>query len=256
MSDEGVLQGGSGGPLMVLLHGMGASAAVWEPFLDASDWPGRWIAVDLPGHGRAPPLDRYSYGGHAARVAEQLGTDHVDLVVGHSLGGAVALALASGWFGLQITKVVSIAMRVAPWSDNDLGTFARLSARPPRWYDERSAALERALRVAGLSELADTSSAVADRGVISADGCFRAAWDPSAATTAATAPSATAMLANVDGTPIHVVATAATEALDAPQSLPGTVTQTVFDGVRHNVHVEHPADTWEVVSAFWTSHHR
>ena len=41
--------GGSDGPLLLLLHGLGATGAVWTrllaQFQDA--WPGRWAAPDL-----------------------------------------------------------------------------------------------------------------------------------------------------------------------------------------------------------------
>jgi pimeloyl-ACP methyl ester carboxylesterase len=50
--------GGSGEPVLLLLHGLGATGDVWEGWrpLLARRWPGRWLAPDLPGHGgsRAP----------------------------------------------------------------------------------------------------------------------------------------------------------------------------------------------------------
>ena len=79
----------------VLLHGVMARAATWwriGPALAACGWD--TSAVDLPGHGDAPglggPVDLAAF---AARTAERL-PDRVDLLVGHSLGAVVALALA------------------------------------------------------------------------------------------------------------------------------------------------------------------
>src|SRR5947207_13319960 len=60
-ADLRVHEGGSGQPLLVLLHGLGATGDVWAGWwpLLARRWPGRCIAPDLPGHGSSPPLDAY-----------------------------------------------------------------------------------------------------------------------------------------------------------------------------------------------------
>ena len=65
--DLHVERGGTGEPLLVLLHGMGANATVWKPLLPfvAAQWPGRWIAPDLRGHGRSPCQPPYGCGVHA-----------------------------------------------------------------------------------------------------------------------------------------------------------------------------------------------
>jgi hypothetical protein len=71
-----VLEGGGRQPLLILLHGLGATAEVWEgwrPLLEER-WPGRWLAPDLPGHGGSAPLARYSFGSLAAAVADLVGT--------------------------------------------------------------------------------------------------------------------------------------------------------------------------------------
>jgi pimeloyl-ACP methyl ester carboxylesterase len=80
----------------VLLHGVTARAETWwrvGPGLAARGW--RTTAVDLPGHGDAPrlggPVDLATF---AARAAESL-PPRIDLLVGHSLGAIVALALAA-----------------------------------------------------------------------------------------------------------------------------------------------------------------
>jgi pimeloyl-ACP methyl ester carboxylesterase len=80
----------------VLLHGVTARAETWwriGPALAAHGW--HTTAVDLPGHGDAPrlggPVDLATF---AARTAELLPA-RVDLLVGHSLGAVVALALAA-----------------------------------------------------------------------------------------------------------------------------------------------------------------
>ena len=66
-----VHEGGSGEPVLVLLHGLGATGDVWGcwwPLL-ARRWPGRWLAPDLPGHGGSRPLRGYTFESFAAAVA-------------------------------------------------------------------------------------------------------------------------------------------------------------------------------------------
>lgn len=59
-----VTRGGDGDPVLLLLHGLGATAYVWRPMVALLEegWPGRWVAPDLPGHGGSAPLPRYSFG--------------------------------------------------------------------------------------------------------------------------------------------------------------------------------------------------
>ncbi len=87
------------GPAILLLHGFGASSYTWrhvEPALTASGY--RVITLDLKGFGLSekPFDDRYSIFDQAALVSQfidQIGLKKVT-VVGHSLGGGVALVLA------------------------------------------------------------------------------------------------------------------------------------------------------------------
>ncbi len=66
-----VHEGGSGEPVLLLLHGLGATGDVWEGWrpLLAERWPGRWLAPDLPGHGGSGPLPGYTFDALAAAVA-------------------------------------------------------------------------------------------------------------------------------------------------------------------------------------------
>ncbi len=88
---------GEGTPL-VLVHGIGASSSTWDPVVDRLAETGRTvITLDLPGHGRSSkePGD-YSLGALASIVRDLL--DHLAVtravVVGHSLGGGVAMQFA------------------------------------------------------------------------------------------------------------------------------------------------------------------
>ena len=60
--------GGVGEPVLLLVHGLGATGDVWRRWtpLLAERWAGRWLAPDLPGHGGSDALPGYSFGALAA----------------------------------------------------------------------------------------------------------------------------------------------------------------------------------------------
>lgn len=85
------------GPALLLLHGLGCDHRTWLPVLGELSRHFTVIAPDLLGHGRsAKPRADYSVAGYANGVRDLLtvlGVDQVT-VVGHSLGGGVALQFA------------------------------------------------------------------------------------------------------------------------------------------------------------------
>ncbi len=91
------LRTGEGIPL-VLLHGFGSESASWRPWLAELPDERPVLGIDLPGHGAS--VDREAAGFEAivsmverTILGEGLSACHL---VGHSLGGAVAAALAAG----------------------------------------------------------------------------------------------------------------------------------------------------------------
>ena len=87
----------SGGPVVVLIHGIASRAAQWAGVLADLGETCHVIAPDLLGHGEsAKPRGDYSLGAHACGLRDllaALGHDRVTLV-GHSLGGGVAMQFA------------------------------------------------------------------------------------------------------------------------------------------------------------------
>ena len=85
---------------LVFLHGLGGAQSTWANVLGEFADAYRIAALDLPGHGAsdklAPETTDYSIAGLANAVAQVL--EQLDLapavLVGHSLGGAIALHLA------------------------------------------------------------------------------------------------------------------------------------------------------------------
>jgi pimeloyl-ACP methyl ester carboxylesterase len=87
---------GSGPPLL-LLHGIANSSQTWEPVAAALAEHFTLIAPDLLGHGEsATPRGDYSLGAHASAARDLLSSlDQSRVtVVGHSLGGGVAMQFA------------------------------------------------------------------------------------------------------------------------------------------------------------------
>ena len=88
---------GGAGPPLVLVHGLGGSAANWWELAPLVTARRRLVVPDLPGHGASEPLPVVaSLGAFADRVvavAEREGALPAP-VVGHSLGGLVVLHAA------------------------------------------------------------------------------------------------------------------------------------------------------------------
>jgi pimeloyl-ACP methyl ester carboxylesterase len=84
----------SGGPVVVLVHGIASRAAQWHRVMADLGESCHVIAPDLLGHGEsAKPRGDYSLGAHACGIRDllaALGHDRVTLV-GHSLGGGIAM---------------------------------------------------------------------------------------------------------------------------------------------------------------------
>jgi pimeloyl-ACP methyl ester carboxylesterase len=85
------------GPALLLLHGLACDHTTWNPVLASLAKRYTVIAPDLLGHGKsAKPRADYSLGGYANGMRDLLtvlGIDKVT-VVGHSLGGGVAMQFA------------------------------------------------------------------------------------------------------------------------------------------------------------------
>lgn len=88
---------GDTGPRVVLIHGVGRFLEEWLPSFDALAAHNRVYALDLPGHGRSdkPLSASYRLVDLARFVNDFMGTLDINQahIVGHSLGGGIALQL-------------------------------------------------------------------------------------------------------------------------------------------------------------------
>jgi pimeloyl-ACP methyl ester carboxylesterase len=131
MADVALDDRGSGPPL-VLVHGLATTRVIWRHVLPLLSDGRRVITLDVPGFGESPPagegfvLDRV-----AKRIADGLqraGVSEPFDLVGHSMGGAVALSLAAR-DPSAIRRLVLVApagLRPMPAAAaRALGTFAK-----------------------------------------------------------------------------------------------------------------------------------
>jgi pimeloyl-ACP methyl ester carboxylesterase len=85
------------GPALLLLHGLACDHTTWDPVIEKLARHHTVIAPDLLGHGQsAKPRADYSVGGYANGMRDLLTVLDIDkvTVVGHSLGGGVAMQFA------------------------------------------------------------------------------------------------------------------------------------------------------------------
>lgn len=106
-----VLEQGNGPLTLVFLHFFGGSAREWQDVMNQLSNQYRCIAIDLRGHGDSDDFPAaYAVDDMADDIADLLRTRNVDdfVLVGHSMSGKVALALASRQpAGLQSLLLVS-----------------------------------------------------------------------------------------------------------------------------------------------------
>ena len=231
-------RGGTGPRTVLLLHGLGATAAVWSGVQAAlrRRTEVSWIAVDLPGHGGSAWEPHYSVGSMAARIAEHCRDAGPLYVVGHSLGAYLGLALASGWFGVTVRAVLGVGPKIS-WAAAEVEAARQLSSRPVRVYPTAEEAWARYRRVSGLGvDIAPDVHALA-RGTVVVEGGWRLAQDPrtfavAGAPFVSLAASAVARVRLARGAHDPMVSLAELRQFD-PASRD-------LDGIGHNAHVEAP----------------
>jgi esterase len=85
---------GDSGSLLVFCHGLFGQGRNWTGVAKALADEHRSLLVDLPQHGRSDWSERFDYLEVADEVAGVLSADDPVTLVGHSLGGKVAMVLA------------------------------------------------------------------------------------------------------------------------------------------------------------------
>lgn len=216
---------------MLLLHGLGATGGVWRGLLASVEG----VAPDLPGHGAAPWEASYTFERIAEAVRPLLGPAPVT-IVGHSMGGVVALALAA-IASDRVRQVVGLGIKVA-WPPEDVERAAAMAERPVATYDTREEAVDRFLRVSGLAGLVAPDDPLVDGAVVEEEARWRLAQDPR--TFGVGVPDMAGLLASVQ-CPV-VLARGEHDPMVTHEQLAALVPDPVIlPGLGHNAHVEDPA---------------
>jgi esterase len=149
--------GGSGEPPTLLLHGLLGSSRNWQTAGSAMAQGRRVHALDLRNHGQSPHADLMTYDAMVADVLAWMDAHAVARaeLVGHSMGGKVAMLLACRHPGrVARLVVVDIAPKDYSWPERrqefaamnelDLAALksradaeARLEPRVPGWADRK-----------------------------------------------------------------------------------------------------------------------
>lgn len=90
---------GTGNPVM-LLHGFGEDSSVWRYQVPELMKQFRLILPDLPGSGKSGMVEDMSIAGMAEVIHSIIHEENIDAcpVIGHSMGGYIALALAEKYY--------------------------------------------------------------------------------------------------------------------------------------------------------------
>src|SRR3712207_2287548 len=88
---------GSGTPALIFLHYFAGSSRSWNHVVASLGNAQRCICLDVPGFGRSPPLAAFSVHHVSQAVAAQIASFDLDsyILVGHSMGGKLAMACAA-----------------------------------------------------------------------------------------------------------------------------------------------------------------
>ncbi|HEY2650490.1 MAG TPA: alpha/beta fold hydrolase [Solirubrobacteraceae bacterium] len=253
------------GPLLLLIHGIGGTFENWQGVIEPLAHRHAILAPDLPGHGgSAPGAGDYSLGALAIGLRDLLlvlGHDRATLV-GHSLGGGIAMQLAyqfpqlverlvlvsSGGLGPEVSPVLRAA--ALPGADLFIAATARTATTAGGLVRHGLAAVgfrpsaDVAEVARGYASLADSDRRAAFlatlRGVISARG---------------QTVDATDRLYLTAGLPVLIVwgnrdpIIPVRHGQRAHEAIPGSRLE-VFDGVGHLPHLEAPGRFVAVLERF------
>ncbi len=134
--------GDVGSPGLVLVHGGAAHARWWSHLAPMFSQQYHVTALDLSGHGDSGRRQRYSHDAWSREivsVCETVGFDRPPVIVGHSLGGLVAIQTAATFGELLAGAVIVDSPVRRPDPESEEGTRGRAFRSPGVYPDLKSA---------------------------------------------------------------------------------------------------------------------
>jgi pimeloyl-ACP methyl ester carboxylesterase len=124
--------GGSPPPHWLLLHGLADTLEIWRKVAPGLERRGHAVLVDQRAHGRSSalsgPVRRAELAADIVTLLDRLAIDEA-IVVGHSMGGIVAMTTAL----IAPERIAALVL---------LGTASQVSARAAAWYEKIAEAAE------------------------------------------------------------------------------------------------------------------
>jgi pimeloyl-ACP methyl ester carboxylesterase len=171
---------GPAGRGIVLVHGGAAHSRWWDHIAPLLAVDGPVIAVDMSGHGDSGRRSSYSLDAWAREMlaaAADAGFGAPPVVIGHSMGGHVALRLA-GLFGAQIEGVVVLDSPIHDLAPEEAAAQGQRVFRGLKVYPSKEAIMARFRPVPDQPVLGYIADHVAATSVRPADGGWTWKWDP------------------------------------------------------------------------------
>ncbi|MEM8809379.1 MAG: alpha/beta hydrolase [Cyanobacteria bacterium P01_G01_bin.38] len=111
VSNLSLISEGSRQPSLVFLHYFSGAAVSWQWVIEALKCDFQCIALDLPGFGDALPLAEPSLKSYSTFVRDALAQLELDrvVVIGHSMGGKIALQVAADSASDTLERVILVA---------------------------------------------------------------------------------------------------------------------------------------------------
>jgi len=165
---------------IVLVHGGAAHARWWDHIAPLLDSGRRVAALDLSGHGDSGRRDAYTldqWSKEVLAVAADAGIMTPPTVIGHSMGGFVALRAAS-LYGSSLAGVVAIDSPVRDITPEERAARERRAFGPLRVYPSREAALARFHPIPDQPALPYITEHVARTSIRNVEGGWSWKFDP------------------------------------------------------------------------------
>ncbi|MGZ8362985.1 MAG: hypothetical protein ACXW3D_03915 [Caulobacteraceae bacterium] len=145
--------------------------------------------------------------------------------------------------GVRPSRVIALGVKVV-WAETEIAGLARMASAPVKHFDTREAAVDRFLKVSGLSGLIAADSSIIDAGIVQEGGGWRLAADPA---TALVGPPPMDDLVSAATCPVRLAAGEHDPMSRLEDLRRWDEGAAVLAGLGHNAMVENPLDVWDLL---------